>query len=190
MLRYETGQTKSGSFATLEDDKIGFEGGMVGKQQRSDERAGSLGTVVITGASRGIGAATARLAAARGYAIGVNYARGSAEAAAVVREIREAGAEAIQANIALEADVVRLFAEAERALGPLTGLVNNAGITGGFARVDAITAEALERLMAVNVTGSILCAREAVRRMSTRHGGTGGAIVNISSIAAKDGSGG
>jgi len=165
---------------------------MVRKQQRADERAGSLGTVVITGASRGIGAATARLAAARGYAIGVNYARGSAEAAAVVREIREAGgkAEAIQANIALEADVVRLFAEAERALGPLTGLVNNAGITGGFARVDAITAEALERLMAVNVTGSILCAREAVRRMSTRHGGTGGAIVNISSIAAKDGSGG
>ena len=165
---------------------------MVRKQQRADERAGSLGTVVITGASRGIGAATARLAAARGYAIGVNYARGSAEAAAVVREIREAGgkAEAIQANIALEADVVRLFAEAERALGPLTGLVNNAGITGGFARVDAITAEALERLMAVNVTGSILCAREAVRRMSTRHGGTGGAIVNISSIAAKTGAAG
>lgn len=165
---------------------------MVKEQQRSNEDSGSLGTVVITGASRGIGAATARLAAKHGYAIAVNYARGAEEAASVVREIRQAGgkAEAIQANLGSESDIVRLFADAESALGSIVGLVNNAGITGGFARVDSVTAEALGELMAVNVTGSILCAREAVRRMSTRHGGKGGAIVNISSIAAKTGAAG
>ena len=151
-----------------------------------------LGTVVITGASRGIGAATARLAAARGFAVVVNYARGEKEAAAVLRDIESAGgrASAIQADVGVEADVVRLFAETERGLGPITGLVNNAGITGGFARIEDVTAEAMERLWAVNLTGAILCAREAVRRMSTKHGGKGGAIVNISSLAARTGSAG
>lgn len=151
-----------------------------------------LGAVVITGASRGIGAATARLAAARGFAVAVNYVRGEKEAAAVVREIEAAGgrAAAIQADVGVEADVVRLFAEAERGLGAITGLVNNAGITGGFARIEDVTAEAMERLWAVNLTGPILCARDAVRRMSTKHGGKGGAIVNISSLAARTGSAG
>ena len=149
-------------------------------------------TVIITGASRGIGAATARLAAARGFSVAVNYAAGASEAEAVARGIREQGgkAAAIQADIARESDVLRLFVEAERQLGPLHGLVNNAGVTGGFARVEAVSAEALERMFAVNVTGAILCAREAVKRMSTRHGGRGGAIVNISSLAARTGSAG
>jgi NAD(P)-dependent dehydrogenase (short-subunit alcohol dehydrogenase family) len=149
-------------------------------------------TVIITGASRGIGAASAKLAAARGFSVTVNYATGGAEAEAVVREIQEGGgtATAIQADIGREDDILRLFHEAERQLGPIHGLVNNAGVTGGFARVEAVTAEALERLFAVNVTGAILCAREAVKRMSTRHGGKGGAIVNISSLAARTGSAG
>jgi NAD(P)-dependent dehydrogenase (short-subunit alcohol dehydrogenase family) len=149
-------------------------------------------TVIITGASRGIGAACARLAAARGYSVVVNYAAGASEAKQVVRGISEQGgkAAAIQADISGEADILRLFTEAERELGRIRGLVNNAGVTGGFARVDAVTAEALERLFAVNVTGAILCAREAVKRMSTRHGGSGGAIVNISSLAARTGSAG
>jgi NAD(P)-dependent dehydrogenase (short-subunit alcohol dehydrogenase family) len=146
--------------------------------------------VVITGASRGIGAATARLAATRGFAVVVNYVSGEAEAAEVVRTIRGTGGKAlaIRADLARESDIVHLFTEAERALGPLRGLVNNAGVTGGFARVEAVTAQMLERMLAVNVTGAILCAREAVKRMSTRHGGHGGSIVNISSLAARTGS--
>jgi NAD(P)-dependent dehydrogenase (short-subunit alcohol dehydrogenase family) len=150
------------------------------------------GTVIITGASRGIGAATARLAASRGFSVAVNYMAGASEAEAVAKGIREQGgkAAAIQADIARESDVLRLFVEAERQLGPLYGLVNNAGVTGGFARVEAVSAEALERLFAVNVTGAILCAREGVKRMSTRHGGRGGSIVNISSLAARTGSAG
>ena len=149
-------------------------------------------TIIITGASRGIGAATARLAAARGFSVAVNYATGDSDAEAVVRGIREHGgtAAAIQGNIALEADIVRLFTDTERQLGPIYGLVNNAGVTGGFARVEAVSADTLARLFAVNVTGAILCAREAVKRMSTRHGGQGGAIVNISSLAARTGSAG
>jgi len=148
------------------------------------------GTVIVTGASRGIGAATALLAAERGFAVAVNYASGESEAAAVVRMIRERGAPAvaIQADIAKEDDILHLFVEAERALGPICGLVNNAGITGGFARVENVTAAALERLWAVNVSGTILCAREAVRRLSTKRGGRGGSIVNVSSIAARVGS--
>jgi len=148
--------------------------------------------VVITGASRGIGAATALLAAERGFAVAVNYATGVTEAAEVVRKIQAAGgkAAAIQADLAREEDVVRLFAQADRQLGPLRGLVNNAGVTGGFARVEDVTGAMLERLFAVNVSGAILCAREAVKRMSTKSGGGGGAIVNISSLAARTGSAG
>jgi NAD(P)-dependent dehydrogenase (short-subunit alcohol dehydrogenase family) len=148
--------------------------------------------VVITGASRGIGAATALMAAARGFAVAVNYASGQAEAAEVVRSIREKGgnATALRADLARESEIVHLFAEAERELGPLRGLVNNAGVTGGFARFEAVSGEMLEQMLAVNVTGAILCAREAVKRMSTRHGGRGGSIVNISSLAARTGSAG
>ena len=148
--------------------------------------------VVITGASRGIGAATALLAAERGFAVAVNYATGVTEAAEVVRKIQSAGgkAAAIQADLAHEEDVVRLFAQADRQLGPLRGLVNNAGVTGGFARVEDVTGAMLERLFAVNVSGAMLCAREAVKRMSTKSGGSGGAIVNISSLAARTGSAG
>ena len=146
--------------------------------------------IIITGASRGIGAATAQLAAAQGFSAAVNYKSGRSEALEVVRSIRERGgkAVAIQADVAKEQDILRLFAEAERELGAIRGLVNNAAVTGGFARVEAVSSPALEHLFAVNVTGAILCAREAVKRMSTRHGGQGGAIVNISSLAARTGS--
>ncbi len=151
-----------------------------------------MAVLIVTGASRGIGAAVARLAGARGYAVAVNYARDAVAANAVVAAIRAAGgrAVAIQADVAHEADVLRLFVAAEDALGPLTALVNNAGITGGIARVEDVTAEAITRALAVNVTGSMLCAREAVRRMSTRRGGAGGAIVNLSSLAARTGGSG
>ena len=150
------------------------------------------GTLIVTGASRGIGAAIANLAGERGFSVAVNFATGTAEAAAVVEQIVSAGgrAYAIQADVAREEDVVRLFGTAERELGPVNALVNNAGITGGFSRVESVSAQTLAQVMAVNVTGAILCAREAVRRMSTRHGGTGGAIVNISSRAARTGSAG
>jgi NAD(P)-dependent dehydrogenase (short-subunit alcohol dehydrogenase family) len=149
-----------------------------------------LGAVIITGASRGIGAATALLAAKLGFVVAVNYATGKNEADEVVSRIQASGgkAAAIQADLGREEDIVRLFTEAERKLGPLRGLVNNAGVTGGFARVEDVTAAMLERLLAVNVAGAILCAREAVKRMSTKHGGNGGAIVNISSLAVRTGS--
>jgi len=149
-----------------------------------------LGTLIVTGASRGIGAAVARLAAARGWAIAVNFSTGEKEAQKIANEIIRNGgrAFAIQADVSREADVVRMFATAERELGPIKGLVNNAAVTGGFARVEDVSAEAIEKVFAVNVTGAMLCAREAVRRMSTRRGGTGGAIVNISSRAAETGS--
>jgi NAD(P)-dependent dehydrogenase (short-subunit alcohol dehydrogenase family) len=151
-----------------------------------------LGTLIVTGASRGIGAAIARLAGARGYAVAVNFDKGRVEAEAVVKEILSGGREAlaIEADLAREVDIVRMFQTAERELGPIKALVNNAGITGGFARVDAVSADALQRVFAVNVIGAILCAREAVKRMSTKNGGSGGAIVNISSRAAHTGSAG
>jgi NAD(P)-dependent dehydrogenase (short-subunit alcohol dehydrogenase family) len=144
---------------------------------------------VVTGASRGIGAAVALLAGARGYAVAVNFVGDEAAAQDVVRRITAAGGRgvAIQGDVAREDDVLRLFQTAERELGPLRALVNNAGVTGGFARVEALTVEALTRVLAVNVIGTALCAREAVRRLSTRHGGSGGAIVNISSLAARTG---
>jgi NAD(P)-dependent dehydrogenase (short-subunit alcohol dehydrogenase family) len=150
------------------------------------------GTLIVTGASRGIGAAVAGLAAERGFAVAVNFATGTDEAREVVEKIISAGgrAVAIQADVSREEDVMRMFVTAERELGPIKGLVNNAAITGGFARVDSVSAKALTEVMAVNVCGAILCAREAVRRMSTRHGGSGGAIVNISSRAAHTGSAG
>jgi NAD(P)-dependent dehydrogenase (short-subunit alcohol dehydrogenase family) len=149
-----------------------------------------LGTLIVTGASRGIGAAVARLAGARGWAVAVNFSTGEKEARNVVAEVIANGGQAIaiRADISREADIVRMFETAERELGPIKGLVNNAAITGGFARVENVSAEAIEKVLAVNVTGSILCAREAVRRMSTKRGGTGGVIVNISSRAAETGS--
>jgi NAD(P)-dependent dehydrogenase (short-subunit alcohol dehydrogenase family) len=149
-----------------------------------------LGTLIVTGASRGIGAAIARLAAARGWAVAVNFSTGEKEAQNVVAEVIANGGQAIaiRADISREADIVRMFETAERELGPIKGLVNNAAITGGFARVENVSAEAIEKVLAVNVAGAILCAREAVRRMSTKRGGTGGVIVNISSRAAETGS--
>jgi NAD(P)-dependent dehydrogenase (short-subunit alcohol dehydrogenase family) len=144
---------------------------------------------IVTGASRGIGAAIAKLLGANGYGVAVNYARDEAAAQSVVEHITGAGsrAVAIQADVSREADVLRLFESAERELGPIGALVNNAAITGGFSRVEDVASAALAQMLAVNVTGTILCAREAVRRMSTRRGGAGGAIVNISSIAARTG---
>ena len=149
-----------------------------------------LGTLIVTGASRGIGAAIARLAGARGWAVAVNFSTGEKEAQNVVAEVIANGGQAIaiRADISREADIVRMFETAERELGPIKGLVNNAAITGGFARVEDVSAKAIEKVLAVNVTGSILCAREAVRRMSTKRGGTGGVLVNISSRAAETGS--
>lgn len=150
------------------------------------------GTLIVTGASRGIGAAIAKLAAERGFSVAVNFEKGKAEAEEISQRIVSSGGQAcaIQADVACEEDIIRLFETAERELGTITGLVNNAAITGGFARVEDVSAKALSQVMAVNVSGAILCAREAVRRMSTRNGGTGGAIVNISSRAAHTGSAG
>ncbi|GMV21089.1 MAG: glucose-1-dehydrogenase [Acidimicrobiia bacterium] len=152
-------------------------------------RMRSHGVMVITGASRGIGAATARLAAERGFIVCVNYVRDAEAAAKVVDDIATAGgtARAVQADVAVEDDVVRLFREAD-SLGSLTALVNNAGILDRQARVDQMDAARITRILTTNVTGSLLCAREAILRMSTRHGGRGGTIVNLSSIAARYGS--
>lgn len=143
--------------------------------------------VIVTGASRGIGAATARLAANRGYAVCVNYVRNRETAEQVVADCRKAGSKAIavQADVSVEAEVVRLFESADRELGRVTALVNNAGILETQARVEGMDAARLARVFAVNVTGAFLCAREAIRRMSTRRGGTGGGIVNVSSVAAR-----
>jgi NAD(P)-dependent dehydrogenase (short-subunit alcohol dehydrogenase family) len=148
------------------------------------------GTVIVTGSSRGIGAAIAKLAARRGWAVAVNYVENAAAAAAVVAAITADGgrASAIQADTADEADVARLFAEAERGLGPITGLVNNAGMVGKYGDLVDLDGATLRRAFEVNVIGCFLCAREAVKRMSTRRGGSGGVIVNISSGAATNGS--
>jgi NAD(P)-dependent dehydrogenase (short-subunit alcohol dehydrogenase family) len=148
-----------------------------------------LGTLIVTGASRGIGAAVATLAGERGYAVAVNFATGESEARTVVDAIVAAGgrAVAIGADVSREAQIIQMFQTAERELGPIKGLVNNAGITGGFARVEQVSSAAIANVLAVNVSGTILCSREGVRRMSTRRGGSGGAIVNISSRAAHTG---
>jgi NAD(P)-dependent dehydrogenase (short-subunit alcohol dehydrogenase family) len=146
--------------------------------------------MMVTGGSRGIGAATAVLAGQRGYAVCVNYVRNRAAAMEVVSTIEQAGGCAIATpgDVASEADVINLFGEVDRALGPVTALVNNAGILASQQRVEAMDASRLNRILATNVTGSFICAREAIKRMSTRHGGAGGAIVNLSSAAARLGS--
>jgi NAD(P)-dependent dehydrogenase (short-subunit alcohol dehydrogenase family) len=143
--------------------------------------------IIITGASRGIGAATARLAAGRGYHVCVNYRANQAAAEAVVEEIERAGGRAIAvaADVSDEKDVVGLFETVDARLGRMTALVNNAGILERQTRVEAIDAARIARVFAVNVTGAFICAREAVRRMSTAHGGGGGAIVNVSSRAGQ-----
>ncbi|MCQ4145857.1 SDR family oxidoreductase [Vogesella sp. AC12] len=148
--------------------------------------------LLVTGASRGIGAATALLAAQRGYAVAVNYHRNQAAAEAVVAAIHASGgrAVAIAANVADEIDVQRLFVETELALGPLSALVNNAGVLEPQMRLDEMSVARWQRILATNVIGPLLCCREAVKRLSTRHGGQGGAIVNVSSAAARLGSGG
>ncbi len=142
--------------------------------------------MVVTGGGRGIGAATSRLAAQRGYAVCVNYLRNRDAAEGVVRDIENSGgsAKAVAGDIASESDVVRLFGEAAK-LGAIRALVNNAGILERQARLDDMEAARFERVFAINITGAFLCAREAVRRMSTRHGGGGGAIVNVSSMASQ-----
>ncbi|HEU0199216.1 MAG TPA: SDR family oxidoreductase [Burkholderiaceae bacterium] len=143
--------------------------------------------LIVTGASRGIGAATARLAAERGYAVCVNYARNRQAAEALVGEITAGGGEAVAvaADVSSEPEVMRLFREVDEALGRVTALVNNAGILETHTRVEHMDAARWTRVLATNVIGTFLCAREAVRRMSTKHGGAGGAIVNISSVAAR-----
>ena len=144
-------------------------------------------TILVTGGNRGIGAETARLAAQRGYAVCVNYRSNRAAADAVVHGIESAGGKAIAvgADVSVEADVMRLFESVDARLGRLTALVNNAGILERQSRVDEMDADRLGRIFATNVTGAFLCAREAVKRMSTARGGPGGAIVNVSSRAAQ-----
>jgi NAD(P)-dependent dehydrogenase (short-subunit alcohol dehydrogenase family) len=146
-----------------------------------------LATVLVTGGSRGIGAATAKLAAERGWDVAVNYARDAQAAEAVADAVRATGrrAVAVQADVAEESQVLAMFERLDREMPPLGALVNNAGIVDVATRVDALTVERLVRMFNINVIGSIVCAREAVRRLSTRHGGPGGSIVNLSSVAAR-----
>src|SRR5687767_7303036 len=151
-----------------------------------------MGVLIVTGGGRGIGAATALLAAKRGYAVAVNYLKNSEAADRVVEKIEksEGKAIAIAADVSVEKDVVAMFAETDRMLGRVSALVNNAGIVDRRSRVEDMPAERIQRMLAVNVTGSFLCAREAVKRMSSRNGGNGGAIVNVSSVAARLGGAG
>jgi len=143
--------------------------------------------LIVTGGSRGIGAATALLAAERGYAVCVNYRKNRAAADQVVSKIQAAGGKALAvgADVASESEVVRLFETVDAQMGPLAGLVNNAGVLETQARVEHMDAARIDRVFATNVRGAFVCAREAVRRMSTKHGGSGGAIVNVSSKAAQ-----
>lgn len=143
--------------------------------------------LLITGGSRGIGAATALLAAQRGYAVAVNYTNNEEAADDVVRQIRASGGNAItvQANVAIESQVLAMFDKIDDTLGRLTALVNNAGVVDVAARVDEMSVARIKRMFDINVLGGFLCAREAVLRMSTRHGGAGGTIVNVSSVAAR-----
>ncbi|MFK7777210.1 MAG: SDR family oxidoreductase [Gimesia sp.] len=145
---------------------------------------------IITGGGQGIGAATAFLAAKRGYAVCVNYLQNHTAANAVVSKIQESGGEAIavQADVSVEADIEQLFQTVDAQLGRLTALVNNAGILEQQMKVEAMSLARWQRIFATNVFGSFLCAQAAIRRMSTQHGGEGGAIVNVSSLAARAGS--
>ncbi|MDN7142791.1 SDR family oxidoreductase [Pseudomonas sp. JQ170] len=146
--------------------------------------------IVITGASRGIGAATARLAAREGYRICINYLSDDEAAQRVLAEVRELGAEAIvvKADVSVEDEIIQLFHRVDTELGPVTALVNNAGTIGQKSRVEEVSEFRLLKLMKTNVVGPILCAKHALQRMSTRHGGQGGSIVNVSSVAARLGS--
>ena len=150
----------------------------------------SAPVLLVTGGSRGIGAATALAGAKAGYAVAVNYQSNSLAADEVVRRIREGGGQALalQADVSREDEVLALFARIDAKWGPLAALVNNAGVVDVSARVDAMTVARLSRMLNTHVLGSFVCAREAVLRMSTRHGGAGGAIVNVSSAAARLGS--
>jgi NAD(P)-dependent dehydrogenase (short-subunit alcohol dehydrogenase family) len=143
--------------------------------------------VIITGSSRGIGAATARQAGREGYAVCVNYVANEAAANAVVADIKGTGGQAIavQADVAIEADIVQLFETTDRALGPVTALVNNAAMTGRRCLIEEVDMETLARVFNLNIGGYFICAREAIKRMSTQHGANGGVIVNVSSIAAR-----
>ncbi|QIL90536.1 SDR family oxidoreductase [Microbulbifer sp. SH-1] len=145
---------------------------------------------LITGGSRGIGAATARLLAAKGYDLCISYRQRAVEAQSVLETCGALGAKAIavQADISREEDVERLFVEVDRRLGMLTALVNNAGMLMAQTRVEHMTAERINRILQTNITGTLLCCREAIRRMSTGNGGRGGTIVNVSSGAARSGS--
>jgi NAD(P)-dependent dehydrogenase (short-subunit alcohol dehydrogenase family) len=146
--------------------------------------------MIVTGGSRGIGAATVCLAASQGYDVCINYVRDAAAAEQVAAKVRAAGrrAVAVQADIARETEIERLFLTVDRELGRVTVLVNNAAVVGkARRRVEALSAEAVNELLAANVTGAIICAREAIRRMSTNHGGPGGAIINVSSASARMG---
>ncbi len=143
--------------------------------------------LLVTGGSRGIGAATCLMAAREGWKVAVNYTANSLAADEVVRTIRAAGgrAMAVQADVADEAQVLRMFEQVDAKFGRLTGLVNNAGVVDVTARVEDMSVARWRRMFDINVIGSLICAREAVRRMSTKHGGTGGSIVNVSSAAAR-----
>ena len=149
--------------------------------------ASAARTVLVTGASRGIGAAAAIACARHGWDVAVNCARDTAAAEAVAAQVRALGRRAIvvQADVADEAAVLAMFARVDAELGPLAGLVNNAGVLDVQARVQDMSVARLQRVFGINVIGSIVCAREAVKRMSTQHGGAGGAIVNLSSVAAR-----
>jgi NAD(P)-dependent dehydrogenase (short-subunit alcohol dehydrogenase family) len=150
----------------------------------------SVKIMLITGASRGIGAATSLIAAQRGYTVAVNYASDAVAANSVVQKIQSQGgkAMAVQADVSDEAQVLAMFTQVDKALSPLTALVNNAGLVDKKARLDEMSAARIERMFRINVLGSMLCAREAVKRMSTKHNGAGGSIVNVSSAAARLGS--
>ena len=153
------------------------------------EREAAGLAVIVTGASSGIGAAIAGLVGANGFPVAVNFKTNETAAAQVVREIESSGgrAVAIRCDVSREEEIIQLFETAERELGKIGGLVNNAAVTGGFTRVEDLRADAIAQVLAVNVAGTMLCSREAVRRMSVRNGGMGGSIVNISSVSARTG---
>jgi NAD(P)-dependent dehydrogenase (short-subunit alcohol dehydrogenase family) len=157
-----------------------------------DSRPEVRRAVIVTGASRGIGAAIASLLGASGFPVAVNFVANKDAADRVVRDIASIGgrAVAIHADVAREDEILRLFEVAEHELGPIGGLVNNAAITGGFTRVEELRTDAIAKVLAVNIVGTMLCSREAVRRMSVHRGGIGGSIVNISSVAARTGGAG